>query len=242
MHFTRFWSIVEANHDIQNPSTPYKLDKLIETLQLQAGQHVLDVGCGKGWLLTRMAERSGITGTGVEINPWFVREAIARTQRAGVADAVTVVESDAKQFSYADRHYDAAVCIGATFALGGLDHCLATLRRCVKPGGMIAVGDIFRYHEQLPAELSEYDAVPTLAELVERIRGSAPALGLWVATMDDWDNYESMKWRAAHAWTTRHADDPEFTDFQQMVASMRDDYLTKERPHIGWAIVTTINE
>lgn len=242
MHFTRFWSIVEANHDIQNPSTPYKLDKLIDVLQLQPGQQVLDVGCGKGWLLTRMAERCGITGTGVEINPWFVREAIARTQRAGVADTVSIVESDAKQFAYTDQHYDAGLCIGATFALGGLDACLATLRRTVKPGGMIAVGDIFRYHDQPSAEQHDIGDVPTLATLVDRIRGSASALGLWVANLDDWDNYESMKWRAAHAWTTRHADDPEFADFQQMVASMRLNYLTKERPQIGWAIVVTINE
>jgi cyclopropane fatty-acyl-phospholipid synthase-like methyltransferase len=242
MHFTRFWSIVETNHDIQNPSTPYKLDKLIDTLQVQPGQHVLDVGCGKGWLLTRMAERCGITGTGVEINPWFVRDAVARTQRAGVSDTITIYESDAKQFTYADQHYDAGLCIGATFALGGLDACLATLRRSVKSGGLIAIGDVFRYHDQLPAELSTMGDVPTLAELVEHICGSAPALGLWVANTDDWDNYESMKWRAAHAWTTRNADDPEFADFQQLVANMRNDYLTKERAHIGWAIVVTINE
>ena len=48
MHFTRFWSIVEATHTIQNPTSPQKLDRLIDTLQLNANHTVLDIGCGKG--------------------------------------------------------------------------------------------------------------------------------------------------------------------------------------------------
>jgi cyclopropane fatty-acyl-phospholipid synthase-like methyltransferase len=150
MHFTRFWSIVEATHTIQNPTSPQKLDRLIDTLQLNANHTVLDIGCGKGYLLTRMAERCGITGTGIEINPWFCQDARQRIQRAGVDQRITIIESDAHDVVLPEHHFDAAVCIGASFALGGLLPCLDTLRRVVKPGGVFAIGDIFRQHDQIP--------------------------------------------------------------------------------------------
>jgi cyclopropane fatty-acyl-phospholipid synthase-like methyltransferase len=242
MHFTRFWSIVEANHDIQNPSTPQKLDYLIDSLQLTNTLSVLDVGCGKGWLLTRMAERCGITGTGIEINPWFCQAAVARAQRASVADRITIIESDAKAVELPAHHYDAAVCIGATFALGGLENCLQSLRHTVKPGCLIAVGDIFRYADQAPAEIAEYGDVPTLTELVDRVRGKHEPLNMIVANADDWDMYETRKWRAAHDWLARHASDPEHTELQQQFTQMRHSYLTVERTHIGWAIIVARNE
>jgi len=243
MHFTRFWSIVEATHTIQNPTSPQKLDRLIDTLQLNANHTVLDIGCGKGYLLTRMAERCGITGTGIEINPWFCGDARQRSQRAGVDQHITIIESDARDMVLPERQFDAAVCIGATFALGGLLPCLATMRRVVKPGGMIAIGDVFRQQNQLLADMPpHWQALPTMPELIDTIRGNHEAIECIAANLDDWDAYESRKWRTAQAWKARHHDDPEYADFCQMVDDMRREYLVEERPHIGWAIIATINE
>jgi cyclopropane fatty-acyl-phospholipid synthase-like methyltransferase len=204
---------------------------------------VLDIGCGKGYLLTRMAERCGITGTGIEINPWFCGDARQRSQRAGVDQHITIIESDARDMVLPERQFDAAVCIGATFALGGLLPCLATMRRVVKPGGMIAIGDVFRQQNQLPADMPpHWQALPTMPELIDTIRGNHEAIECIAANLDDWDAYESRKWRTAQAWKARHHDDPEYADFCQMVDDMRREYLVEERPHIGWAIIATINE
>lgn len=51
----RFFDILETHHTFQNPTSAAKLDELIGYCDLQDGQRVLDIGCGKGWLLRRMA-------------------------------------------------------------------------------------------------------------------------------------------------------------------------------------------
>jgi ubiquinone/menaquinone biosynthesis C-methylase UbiE len=117
------------------------------------------------------------------------------------------------------------------------------MRRVVKPGGVLAIGDIFRHYDQLPSQLPpHWQELPTLPELIDTIRGNNEAIECIAANLDDWDAYESRKWRAAQAWKARHHDDPEYADFCQMVDDMRREYLREERPYIGWAIIATINE
>ncbi|MEY2845125.1 MAG: hypothetical protein RL076_671 [Chloroflexota bacterium] len=240
MDFRRYYSIVESTHTIQNPTSPQKMDRLIDALQLTNHHHVLDIGCGKGWLLTRMAERCGIRGTGVEINPWFCTAAHARAQMAGVADRISIIESDARNMLLADAQYDVAVCIGATFALGDLATCLATMRRVVKPGGYIAVGDIYRY-DHAPI-IAQWQTVPDLPTLVDQVRGTQEPHELITASVEEWDMYYARQWRAAQQWQKSNADDPEYAAFCQRATQSRDDYLRYERPYIGWAIVVAVNE
>jgi cyclopropane fatty-acyl-phospholipid synthase-like methyltransferase len=241
MHFTRFWSIVEQHHDIQNPASPAKLDHLIDLMNLQPHQHVLDIGCGRGWLLHRIATRTGAQGTGVEINPWFCQTARQRAQESSISDNITIVQSDARDVRFEPHAFDAVFCIGATFALGGLTNAVAFARKTAKPGAPIIIGDIFRYHAQTPSHLAEYESVPTLAELVDIVRGDAEPFEMLVSTLEEWDRYETKKWQTAHSWITQNPDDPEHADFMSQVSSMRRDYLHLERDAIGWAMIMTYN-
>lgn len=240
MDFRRYYSIVEATHTFQNPTSPQKLDRLIDTLQLNNHKHVLDIGCGKGWLLTRMAERSGVHGTGIEINPWFCASARERAQLAGVAEHITIIESDARHVPLENHQYDVAVCIGASFALGDTATCLATMRRVVKPGGLIAIGDIFQHENVL--QIERWHDLPTLPRLVDMVRGTSEPLDLIVANQDEWDQYYARQWRAAQHWKQHHKDDPEYASFCVRAEQSRDEYLKYERPYIGWAIIVAVNE
>jgi cyclopropane fatty-acyl-phospholipid synthase-like methyltransferase len=241
MHFTRFWSIVEKHHDIQNPSSPEKLDHLVDLMQLQPHHHVLDVGCGRGWLLSRIAMRTGAKGTGIEINPWFCDVARQRAHDVGVADCITIIQSDAHDVQLPAHSFDAVCCIGATFALGGLLNTVSFARRIAKPGAPIIIGDIFRYDAQLPPALAEYGFVPTLAELVDIVRGDVEPHEMLVSTLDEWDRYETRKWQTARSWIVDNANDPEHADFVLRVAKMRHDYLHIERAAVGWAMIMTFN-
>ena len=49
-----------------NPLPVAKLDEVIEVLGLEAGARVIDLGCGKGELLRRLAARYEIRGMGVD--------------------------------------------------------------------------------------------------------------------------------------------------------------------------------
>lgn len=241
MHFTRFWSIVEHHHDIQNPSSPAKFDHLIDLANLQPHQHVLDIGSGRGWLLNRIATRTGANGTGVEINPWFCQTARQRAVDSGVAEHITIIEADASTIRLSPHTFDAVFCVGATFALGGLHNAVAFARTVAKPGAPIIIGDIFRYDAEPQPSLADYGVVPTLAELVDIVRGDGEPHEMLVSTLEEWDRYESKKWQTAREWLINNPDDPEHADLAAQVAKMRHDYLHRERPAIGWAMVMTHN-
>lgn len=241
MHFTRFWSIVEQYHDIQNPSSPAKLDHLINLANLQPHQHVLDIGSGRGWLLNRIATRTGAKGTGIEINPWFCQTAQQRAIDSGVAERITIIEADASTIQLPPHTFDAVFCVGATFALGGLHNAVAFARSVAKPGAPIVIGDIFRYDAQPQPSLADYGFVPTLAELVDIVRGDGEPYEMLVSTLEEWDHYESKKWQTAREWLINNPDDPEHADLITQVATMRHDYLHRERSAIGWAMVMSHN-
>lgn len=241
MHFTRFWSIVEHHHDIQNPASPAKLNHVIDLLNLQPHHHILDIGCGKGWFLNRIATLTGAFGTGVEINPWFCQIARHHAHIHNIADRITIIEADAHAVTFAQDTFDAVVCIGATFALGGLESTVTFARHVAKPGAPIVIGDIFRYRD-LPSHMAEYGYVPTLAELVDHVRANSEPFEMLVATHEEWDRYETKKWQNAREWLHNNPDDPEYADLVAHVAKMRSDYLHYERDTIGWAIVMTYNE
>ncbi|MDX9739600.1 MAG: class I SAM-dependent methyltransferase [Gammaproteobacteria bacterium] len=52
-----YYTIADRDHAWQNPTSAAKLDLLIDYCGFSNGDRVLDVGCGKGWLLQRIAER-----------------------------------------------------------------------------------------------------------------------------------------------------------------------------------------
>ncbi len=67
-----YWAIAEADIEIQNPMTDRKLRLLEDYCDVRDGLKVLDVGCGKAWVMRQWAERYDIEGTGLETNPAFL--------------------------------------------------------------------------------------------------------------------------------------------------------------------------
>lgn len=70
--------IAEADHRILNPFTDGKLMLLGEVCRLGHTQRQLDLACGKGEMLTRWAQRFGISGVGVDISGVFLGAARRR--------------------------------------------------------------------------------------------------------------------------------------------------------------------
>jgi SAM-dependent methyltransferase len=81
-----------ARHRIQNPVTDRKLRLLDDYCDIRDGLKVLDIGCGKAWVMRQWAERFAINGTGLEINPLFVRDAKAKAAARGVAGKLNFIE------------------------------------------------------------------------------------------------------------------------------------------------------
>ena len=60
----------------------------------RAGGRVLDVGCGTGFLLERLAER-GFSGVGVDLSPESVAHASRRLEEIGASDRLAAVVGSA---------------------------------------------------------------------------------------------------------------------------------------------------
>ena len=125
-------------------------EHLVDTADLQAGWHVLDVATGSGNAAIAAA-RLGCQAIGVDYVPSLLERGRERATAEGLD--VALLEGDAEALPFPDRSFDAVTSVfGSMFAP---DHAKAAseLVRVSKPGGTIAlaswtptgfIGELFR--------------------------------------------------------------------------------------------------
>ncbi len=99
---------------------------------LPAGGRVLDVGCGTGHYCGRLAE-DGYQVVGIDLDPAMIRQA----QLSYEAPEFRTL--DMLELQHLDGEFDAAFCVGNVAAhapADALDDFLATVRTCLRPGGV----------------------------------------------------------------------------------------------------------
>lgn len=110
-----------------------KYEALVDSLGVQAGDHVLEIGCGWGGFAEYAAGKRGLKVTGLTISQAQHDYAVARMQRAGLSDRVTIKMQD-----YRDEtgHYDAIASIEMFEAVGEKywPAYFNTVRDRLKPG------------------------------------------------------------------------------------------------------------
>ncbi|HSP73943.1 MAG TPA: methyltransferase domain-containing protein, partial [Gaiellaceae bacterium] len=163
---TWWYAVVEARHDLQNPTSPEKIRLLGERLGLGPGSRVLDVASGRGGPAILLAGEFGCRITCVERAPEFVAAARERIEAAELSALVEVVEADASERAYEPGAYDAALCLGAAFVFGGLAETVAALRPVVRPRGFVVVGEPYLRGSE------PVDEFVPLAETVERFESA----------------------------------------------------------------------
>jgi SAM-dependent methyltransferase len=115
-------------------------ERSMALLAVQAGQHVLEVGCGSGVFLPVLAEAVGETGrvVGLDHAAEFVLHARERTRKTRW---IQVDEGDAYALPYADQSFDAAHCDRVLMHLDDPSAVLAEMYRVVRVGGRIVVAE-----------------------------------------------------------------------------------------------------
>ena len=234
---TWWYAVVEARHELQNPTSPEKIRELGQRLDLRPDSHVLDIASGKGGPALLLAETFGCRLTCVERAPEFVATARERTSAAGLEDRIEVVEADAADYELG--RYDAALCLGASFAYGGL---VPTLERLRPAAPLLAVGEPYWRVWPLPSapageERTDEEEWLPLPETVERMESTGVRMVSFIASSEeDWDRYESLHWLALDEWLAANPDHPQADEFRSRGAANRTRYLAWERTTMGWAI------
>jgi tocopherol O-methyltransferase len=158
---------------------------------------VLDVGCGLGggsifWARTFGANVTGVTFA--EAHPPLIAE-FAR--RAGCAEQIRVVVSDACEIP-ADAVYDTAVAIESTCHYP-LEPWFRNLALLIKPGGSVCVEDIIPVRPQGGIVFADY----FYAQLhtIEEYADAASAAGFELVDDVDITAQTAPFWRDSIAWT-----------------------------------------
>jgi ubiquinone/menaquinone biosynthesis C-methylase UbiE len=106
----------------------------LEALGLRAGERVVDVGCGPGYLCAEMAA-AGARVTGVDPSPAM----LALAERRGTG--VELAAGDALSLPVEDATFDAAVSTQVYEYVADIAAALREARRVLRPGGRLLVLD-----------------------------------------------------------------------------------------------------
>lgn len=104
-----------------DPSHLKRIDRL---LPLSAGARVLEIGCGRGHLTSRLADR-GVDIVGIDANP----------NASALAGSERVVHMVAEDLRFPDNEFDAVIAVHSIEHIPPLEEAFAEIARVLKPGG-----------------------------------------------------------------------------------------------------------
>lgn len=225
--------------EILNPMSYEKILGVGDVLNLNVDSRIIDFGCGKGELLALWAERFGISGTGIDISEQFYKTAITKIKERNLDKRIDLICANGKEYT-SDDTYDAGLCIGATFIWGGFRETIQALKKYVKPGGELVIGEVYWLKNDILQEYLNGSAPPGTMyehELLQVANEEGYDIEYMVrASLDDWDRYNAGNWRGLVRWIHDNPDHPERQDVIDHLRKNQDDYLRYEREYLGWAI------
>jgi cyclopropane-fatty-acyl-phospholipid synthase len=149
MYSAALW---ESDTDTLERASERKLARICARLQLNAGDHVLEIGSGWGGFALYAAARHGCRVTTTTISREQQRLALERVAQAGLEGRVTVLLEDYRALS---GQYDKLVSIEMIEAIGAqfLPTYFGKIRQLLKPAGLALLQAItiedHRYHKAL---------------------------------------------------------------------------------------------
>lgn len=242
MDIPRIFTIRESGHRIHNPFTAAKLAALGEALDLRAEAAVLDLGSGSGEMLCTWARDHHIVGTGVDLSAMFTGQARARAAELGVADRVVFIHGDAAGY-VAEAPVDVAACIGATWIGGGVAGTVALLRRSLRDGGLMLIGEPY-WRRRPPdretveaCEASDEQDFCTLPALIEQFGTlGCDVVEMVLADQDSWDRYQAAQWLTMRRWLDQNDDDELAEQVRTELATGPARYARYTREYLGWGV------
>src|SRR5512140_3293522 len=94
----KFYDITHREHVICNPTSEEKLTRLVELVRLSTDAQVVDIACGKGEFLIRLAEAYRVRGVGIDISPFHVADAKRSLATRASGAAITFTQMDGADF------------------------------------------------------------------------------------------------------------------------------------------------
>ncbi|GGV15212.1 SAM-dependent methyltransferase [Streptomyces spectabilis] len=224
-----------------------------ESLTAAERPTVLDLGCGWGELTLRLLEAvPGATAVGVDLHEEDLARGRALARARGLADRVEFVAESATDTARGPA--DVVLCLSSAHALlpAGAEppyaaDALRALRRLVRPGGRVVLGEGFWQRTPTAAELAgmwpdaRADEHLHLGGLVD----AAVAAGfrpMWVetASAEEWEEFESAYLADVEVWLAANAAHPRAAAARERADRHRAAWLRGYRSVLGTAYLTLV--
>lgn len=117
--------------------TGVEQDLFIEWLGLSASSRLLDLASGSGRPTLRIAQATGCSVCGIDLNAAGIEQARASARELGLGDRADFREGDAGRLPFPDSSFDAVTCIDAINHMPDRPRLFEEWRRVLKPGGRL---------------------------------------------------------------------------------------------------------
>ncbi|MGV9449880.1 SAM-dependent methyltransferase [Streptomyces sp. NPDC003635] len=229
-----------------SPLSEDRAGRIVHRLAQNAPATVLDIGCGWGEFMLRvLAAAPGATGVGVDINAVDLERGRREAEARGLAGRVEFREESARDGK--QEPADLVLCLGSSQALSDdPDDAIRVLRRLVRDGGRVLLGEGFWERTPTPEELAGMwpGAAVTdhhsLADLLD-LAVDAGFRPEWTETAnrDEWEEFESGYQADAEVWLARNPEHPEAAETRERLDRHRARWMSY-RGVLGLAYLTLV--
>jgi len=121
---------------IMNLTNQRQYNAVISALSLSAGDTVLDIGFGNGYLLHRLAKIAPATFHGIDISEDMVRAATARNKKLVLSGQMHLQVGDVSKINLEDGFFDKVYTVNTVYFWQDIDLGLSEINRVLKPNGI----------------------------------------------------------------------------------------------------------
>ncbi len=126
-------------------------EAFLDQFGLEAGHHVLDVGCGLGGAARFAATRYGCRVTGIDLTSDFIETGNTLCRWVGLDQRVELIRGSALALPFADASFDAAYMLHVGMNIADKEALAREVRRVLRPGATFGVYDVMQI---APGELA----------------------------------------------------------------------------------------
>lgn len=113
--------------------------ELADALPIEAGQHLLDIGCGIGGPARYLAQRFGCKVDGLDITAPFVEAGNQLSRLVGMQEEVKIEHGDGQKLPYTDGMFDGGYAQHVTMNVPDRSTFFGEAWRVLKPGAFFAL-------------------------------------------------------------------------------------------------------
>ncbi len=165
-------------------------DTLASMAGIATGHRVLDVGSGVGGPARRMANKHGAEVWGMELSETLYQTAVKLTKLVGLDRQVRFKQGSALVLPFCDGEFDAVIMQHVAMQISEKDQLFGELTRVVKPGGCLAMHELFAGEGELHYPLAwatepSMSALEQFSECSERLSRAGFAINEFVDHSED---------------------------------------------------------